>query len=162
MMKSESRSVVSDSLRPHGLYSPWNYPGQSTGVGSRSLLQGIFPTQQWNPGLPQCRRILYQLSLSLSILSPEPKILIEKYMVSQPLAATPLLKFLLSFTVPLAQVTTVPTLRTVCQPVLHKVNQKWPLYLFPWPSLWGSSQLTCSNSSNTLVSGYLGYKNLNP
>ena len=39
---SESRSVVSDSLRPHGLYSPWNSPGQNTGVGSLSLLQGIF------------------------------------------------------------------------------------------------------------------------
>ena len=36
---SESRSVVSDSVRPHGLYSPWNSPGQNTGVGSRSLLQ---------------------------------------------------------------------------------------------------------------------------
>ena len=43
--KSESHSVVSDSLRPHGLYSPWNSPGQHTGVGSRSLLQGIVPTQ---------------------------------------------------------------------------------------------------------------------
>ena len=43
--ESESRSVVSDSLRPHGLYSPWNFPGQNTGVGSLSLLQGIFPTQ---------------------------------------------------------------------------------------------------------------------
>ena len=59
---SESRSVVSDSLRPHGLYSPWNSPGQDTRVGSRSLLQGIFPTQGSNPGLPHCRRILYQLS----------------------------------------------------------------------------------------------------
>ena len=39
-MKSESRSVVSDSLRPHGLYSPWNSPGQNAGVGSLSLLQG--------------------------------------------------------------------------------------------------------------------------
>ena len=38
-------SRVSDSLRPHGLYSPWNSPGQNTGVGSLSLLQGIFPTQ---------------------------------------------------------------------------------------------------------------------
>ena len=43
--ESESRSVVSDSLQPHGLYSPWNSPGQHTGVGSHSLLQGIFPTQ---------------------------------------------------------------------------------------------------------------------
>ena len=37
---SESRSVLSNSLRPHGLYSPWNSPGQNTGVGSLSLLQG--------------------------------------------------------------------------------------------------------------------------
>ena len=59
---SESRSVVSDSLQPHGLYNLWNSPDQNTGVGSLSLLQGIFPTQGWNPGLPHCRRILYQLS----------------------------------------------------------------------------------------------------
>ena len=59
---SESRSVVSDSLRPHRLYSPRNSPGQNTEVGSLSLLQEIFPTQESNPGLPQCRRILYQLS----------------------------------------------------------------------------------------------------
>ena len=38
------RSVVSDSLWPHGLYSPWNSPGKNTAVGSLSLLQGIFPT----------------------------------------------------------------------------------------------------------------------
>ena len=43
--KSESRSIVSDSLRPHGLYRSWNSPGQNTGVGSLSLLQEIFPTQ---------------------------------------------------------------------------------------------------------------------
>ena len=60
--ESESRSVLSDSLRPHGLYSPWNSPGQNTGVGSLSLLQGVFPTQGLNPGLPYCRRILCQLS----------------------------------------------------------------------------------------------------
>ena len=55
-------SVMSNSLWPHGLYSPWNPPGQNTGVGSRSLLQGIFPTQGSNPGLWHCRRILYQLN----------------------------------------------------------------------------------------------------
>ena len=60
--QSESRSVVSDSLRPHGLYSPWNSPGQNTGVGSLSLLHGIFPTQGSNPSLLHCRQILYQLS----------------------------------------------------------------------------------------------------
>ena len=58
----ESHSVVSDSLWPHGIYSPWNSPGQNTGVGSLSLLQGIFPTQGSNPGLLHCRWILYQLS----------------------------------------------------------------------------------------------------
>ena len=41
---SESHSVVSDSLGPRGLYSSWNFPGQNTGVGILSLLQGIFPT----------------------------------------------------------------------------------------------------------------------
>ena len=59
---SESCSVVSNSLLPHGLYSPWNSPVQNTGVGSLSLLQGIFPTQGSNADLPHCRRILYQLS----------------------------------------------------------------------------------------------------
>ena len=59
---SESRSVVSDSLQPHGLYRPWNSPGQNTGVGNLSPLQGIFPTQGLNPGLLHCRQILYQLS----------------------------------------------------------------------------------------------------
>ena len=54
---SESCSVMSDSLQPHGLYSPWNSPRQNTGVGSLSLLQGIFPTQGSNPGLLHCRWI---------------------------------------------------------------------------------------------------------
>ena len=60
--ESESRSVVSDSLRPRELHSPWNSSGQNTGVGSLSLLQGTFPTQELNQGLPHCRWILYQLS----------------------------------------------------------------------------------------------------
>ena len=60
--ESESCSVVSDSLQHHGLYRPWNSPGQNTGMGSFSLLQGIFPTHGSNSGLPHCRRILYQLS----------------------------------------------------------------------------------------------------
>ena len=53
---------VPDSLQPRGLYSPRNSPGQNTGVGSCSLLQGIFPIQASNWGLPHCRGILYQLS----------------------------------------------------------------------------------------------------
>ena len=59
---SESFSVVSDSLWPHRLYSPWSFPSQNTGVGSHSLLQGIFSIQGSNSGLPHCRWILYQLS----------------------------------------------------------------------------------------------------
>ena len=60
--ESESPSVVFNSLWPHGLYRTWNSSGQNTGVGSLFLLQGIFPTQGSNPGLPHCRQILYQLS----------------------------------------------------------------------------------------------------
>ena len=105
---SESLSVVSDSLQPHGLYNPWNSPGQNTGVdslsflqgnlpnpgielrspalltdslsaesqgkpkntgvGSLSLLQQIFPTQESNQGILHCRGILYQLSYEWSQL----------------------------------------------------------------------------------------------
>ena len=43
-------------------WTPWNSPSQNTGVGSHSLLKGIFPTQESNPGFPHCRQILYQLS----------------------------------------------------------------------------------------------------
>ena len=64
---SESCSVVSDSLWPHGLYParllcPWNSPGHYPWVGSCSLFHGIFPTQESNPGLPHCRWILSRLS----------------------------------------------------------------------------------------------------
>ena len=54
------------SEQPHGLYSPWNFPGQNSHSaspgGSHSLPRGIFPTQGSNPGLLHCRWILYQLS----------------------------------------------------------------------------------------------------
>ena len=62
-----SRSVVSDTVWPHGLQPasflcPWDSPGKNIGVGSHSLLQGIFPTQGSNPGLLYCRWILYCVS----------------------------------------------------------------------------------------------------
>ena len=60
--ESESHSLLSDSLWRHGLYNPWNSPGQHTGAGSHSLLQGIFPTQGLNPSLLLCRQILYHLN----------------------------------------------------------------------------------------------------
>ena len=54
---------MSDSLWPHGLQHtrllcPWNSPGKYTGVLYHFLLQGIFPTQELNPGLPHCRQIM--------------------------------------------------------------------------------------------------------
>ena len=62
---SESCSRVCRTLcnpMDYGILRPWNSPGQNTGVGSLSLLQGILPTQGSNLGLPNCRQILYQLS----------------------------------------------------------------------------------------------------
>ena len=65
---SEVRVTKSCStLRPHGLqparlFCPWESPGKNAGVGSLSLLQGIFPNQGSNPGLLHCRQILYHLS----------------------------------------------------------------------------------------------------
>ena len=44
------------------LLCPWDSPGKSTGVGSHSLLQGIFSTRGLNPGLSHCQQILYHLS----------------------------------------------------------------------------------------------------
>ena len=54
-----SHSVVSDSVRPHGLQPtrllhPWDSPGKNTGVACHFLLQGIFPAQGSNSGLPHC------------------------------------------------------------------------------------------------------------
>ena len=64
--ESVSPSVASDSepmdCNPSRPLCPWDSPGQNTGVGSLSLLQGIFPAQGSNPGLTHCRQILYQLS----------------------------------------------------------------------------------------------------
>ena len=56
-------SGMSNSLWPHGLQPtrllcPWDFPVKNTGVGFHALLQGIFPTQGLDPGLPHCRQIL--------------------------------------------------------------------------------------------------------
>ena len=57
-MKVKVTQSCSTLCDPHGLYSPWDFPGQNTGVGSFFLLQGIFPTQGLNPGLLHCRQIV--------------------------------------------------------------------------------------------------------
>ena len=66
---SESHSVMSDSLQLQGLYNPWNSPGQNTGVGSLSLLQGIF-----NPGIEPRSPTLQADSLSAEPLGKLPKV----------------------------------------------------------------------------------------
>ena len=70
-----SYSVVSNSLRPHGLYPasllcPWSFPGKSTGVGCHFLLWGIFPSQGSNSVLLHCSQILYHVSHQWSSASP--------------------------------------------------------------------------------------------
>ena len=66
--KCVSCSVVSNSSPPYGLWSvhqalcPWNSQGKNTGVGSHFLLQGIFPSQGFNPSLLKCRWIFFHLS----------------------------------------------------------------------------------------------------
>ena len=66
-VRKGSRSVVSNSLQPHGLQPtrllrPWNFPGKNTGVGCHFLLHGIFPTWGLNPHLLHCRQILFPLN----------------------------------------------------------------------------------------------------
>ena len=60
--ESESHLVLSDSLWPQGLYSPWNFPGHNTGVVAFPFSRGSSQPRVWTEGLPHCRRILYQLS----------------------------------------------------------------------------------------------------
>ena len=62
LKRSEVKVTQSCPTLCDAMDCPWNSPGQNTGVGSLSLLQGIFPTQGLKPGLPHCRQILYQLS----------------------------------------------------------------------------------------------------
>ena len=61
-IKHESCSVMSNSLQPHGLYSPCNSPGQNTGVDSHSLLQGSSQPRGQRELSCICRQILYQSS----------------------------------------------------------------------------------------------------
>ena len=74
---SVSCSVVSNSLRPHGLQPtwllcPWNSPGKNTGVGFHSLLQETFPTQGSNPGYPVDQSVSGRFLLSERPGKPSP------------------------------------------------------------------------------------------
>ena len=62
-----SHSVVSDSLRPHGLWPTrllcsWGFSRQEYWSGLPCPPSGIFPTQGSNPSFPHCRQTLYCLS----------------------------------------------------------------------------------------------------
>ena len=62
VLVAQSCLTLCDPMGPSRLLCPWNSPVKNTGVGSHSLLKGIFSTQGSNPGLLHCRQILYQLS----------------------------------------------------------------------------------------------------
>ena len=65
VLVTQSCPTLCDSMDYNLSYQaphPWNFPGKSTGAGCHFLLQGIFLTQGFNPGLPLCRQILYHLS----------------------------------------------------------------------------------------------------
>ena len=76
----------------HGLFSPWNSPGQNTGVGNHSLLQGVFSTQRLNLGLQHCRQILYCLSHqgSLHVIHNNSLFIISEFMLIRWLTVGPL------------------------------------------------------------------------
>ena len=71
--ESASCSVVSDSATPeivaHQAPHPWDSAGKDTGVGCH-VLQGIFPTQGLNSGLPHCRQILYLSDVKPKMATP--------------------------------------------------------------------------------------------
>ena len=58
-MKVKVTQSVQLFATPWTIYSSWNSEGKNTGVGSCSLLQGVFPTKRLNPSLPHCRQMLY-------------------------------------------------------------------------------------------------------
>ena len=60
--QSFSRPLRAHGLWPARFFHPWDFPGKNTAMDCHSFLQGIFPTQGSNPGLPYCRQILYHLS----------------------------------------------------------------------------------------------------
>ena len=93
----ETITTLPDSYGPHGLQPtrllhPWDFPGKSTGVGCHCLLQGNFPTQGLNPGLPHCRQTLYHLSHlipSLSLIDYAAKLLQSCLTLCDPIDGSP-------------------------------------------------------------------------
>ena len=134
--ESESCSVVSNSLRPRGLHSSWNSPDQNTGVGSLSLLQGIFPSQGSNPGLLRWRRILYQPSYKNTRVGCYPSL--GEIFPAQ--GSTPGLLHWQADSLPLAPLGKKPDcLRSVCT-LPRGCKEEWECLLLRSPqSRWGNS-----------------------
>ena len=59
LVSKSSPTLATHGLQPARLLCPWDSPGKNTGVGCHFLLQGIFPTQESNPGLLHCKQFLY-------------------------------------------------------------------------------------------------------
>ena len=95
---------MSDSLPPHGLYSPWNCPGQNTGVGSLSLLQRVFPSQGSNPGLPEVP----------TINIPDVLVSLENLPSPAPPLSTPVSRLLLTGAPPAHRAITTPAFQGGC------------------------------------------------
>ena len=110
----ESHTVVSNSLWPHGLYSPWNSPCQNTGVGSLSLLQGIFPAQESNQGLLHCRWILYQRREEFSSVAQSCLTLCDPMNHSTPRLSITNFRSLLKL---LSMESVMPSSRILCHPI---------------------------------------------
>ena len=153
-----SRSVVSDSSRPHGLQParllrPWNSPGKDTGAGCRFLLQGIFPTQGSKPGLLHCRQIF---------LPSEPPGKPSKaiYVIIKIIKCTMIMiitRFIESFTI-LCQLLcyTLPML-TLFQPQKPEVGCYYlPHFMNETPSLWWV--LTTANATKLLLAISLPFR----
>ena len=119
----ESHTVVSNSLWPHGLYSPWNSPCQNTGVGSLSLLQGIFPAQESNQGLLHCRWILYQRREEFSSVAQSCLTLCDPMNHSTPRLSITNFRSLLKL---LSMESVMPSSHILCHPIPFSCPQSLP------------------------------------
>ena len=148
LFESESHSVVFNSVRPHGLFSPWNSPGQNTGVDSRSLLQGFFPTQGSNPGLLLfLYQLIYQGSPGLCLPWPVVSFLFPHLTCSRTLPNMHVQHFAKMESIIAEACGCKPTLLTGWCPLpfdpevtfLHVCRQG----SFPWPQEWSSYLCFC-------------------
>ena len=102
----------------------WDFPGKKTGVDSHSLLQGIFPTQESNPGLLHCRQIISWATREDHI---KMKYWFTKFRVNLRFLASPCGVLLLPLWVP-----TTLSRRTIIKPILYLLSMKMRLKKGNW------------------------------